>query len=60
MRKMNKKIKKGDYTGYIYNKGNIREVVILRNNQRYIFSFRGEKYTTDEYIKDILSTIEIK
>lgn len=53
-------ILKGDYTGYIYNQGNIREVVILRNNQRYIFSFRGEKYTNDEYIKDILSTIEIK
>lgn len=50
----------GDYNGYILNITGIKEVVILRNNKRYIFSFRGDKYTSDDYIKDILSTLEIK
>ncbi|MBQ7104709.1 MAG: helix-turn-helix transcriptional regulator [Bacilli bacterium] len=50
----------GDYTGFIFNLNNVREVNILRNNKRYIFMFTGSKYITDEYIKDILSTVEIK
>jgi len=50
----------GDYKGFIFNLKNIREVNILRNNKRYIFMFTGSKYTTDEYIQDLLSTLEIK
>ena len=51
----------GDYNGFIYNINNsIREVDILRNNKRYTFTFTGEEYITDEYIQDILSTLEIK
>jgi len=51
----------GDYSGYIFNlKNNIREVHILRNDKSYNFMFIGEDYTSDEYIKDILSTLEIK
>ena len=50
----------GDYNGYIANLKGTRSVAILRNDKRYIFSFRGEKYTSDDYIKDILSTLEIK
>lgn len=51
----------GDYTGYIFNlKNNIREVHILRNNKSYIFTFIGSDVTSDEYIQDLLSTLEIK
>lgn len=51
----------GDYTGYIFNiRDNIREVHILRDNKSYIFTFVGDDITTDEYIQDILSTLEIR
>ena len=51
----------GDYEGYIFNLTNgAREVHILRNNKSYIFSFIGNDITSDEYIQDLLSTLEIK
>lgn len=50
----------GDYTGYIFNiKDNIREVHILRNDKSYIFTFFGNDLTSNEYINDLLSTLEI-
>ena len=51
----------GDYIGYIFNlSSSARDVHIIRNNMLYIFSFYGEGLTTDEYIADLLSTLEIK
>lgn len=51
----------GDYSGYIFNmKKNVRTVHILRNDKSYIFTFFGEQFTTDNYIQDLLSTLEIK
>lgn len=51
----------GDYKGFIFNLNNrIREVNILRNGKRYIFTFIGDEYIKDVYIQDILSTLEIK
>lgn len=51
----------GDYTGYIYNlNNNIREVHILKNDKSYVFTFIGENLTTDYYIQDLLSTLEIE
>lgn len=52
---------KGDYEGYIFNyQDNLREVNILKNNKRYVFTFIGSDITSDNYIKDILSTLEIQ
>ena len=49
----------GDYLGYIFNYDNgIKEVNILRNNKRYIFTFGGT-IANDNYIKDLMSTLEI-
>lgn len=48
----------GDYKGFIINLSNGKEVSILKNNKRYIFTFVGKQYT-DEYIKEILNTIVI-
>lgn len=54
----------GDYDGYIYNlevnNKKIREVHILRNDRNYAFSFIGKDFTSDEYIYELLSTLEIK
>jgi len=51
----------GDYTGYIYNLNNrLREVHILKHDKSYVFTFMGEKLITDEYICDLLSTLEIQ
>lgn len=50
----------GDYRGYIYKTKNYSEVIIIRNNRQYIFSFKGEELSNIEYIKDIISTLEIK
>ena len=50
----------GDYRGYIYNIKGVREVHIIRNDQSYMFLFYGENLTTDDYITDLLSTLEIK
>jgi len=51
----------GDYIGFIFNMGNyFREVSILKNNKRYIFTFVSADYFTDEYIGEILNTIVIE
>ncbi len=51
----------GDYEGYIFNlKDNMREVSILKNNKRYVFSFISDSTITNEYLTDILSTIVIE
>lgn len=51
----------GDYLGYIFNiKDNMREVHILKDKKSYIFMFMGDEYTTDEYLKEIISTIEFE
>lgn len=50
----------GDYTGYIWNANKLREVVILKNNKRYIYTFYNLDYFTDEMIKELLNTIEIQ
>lgn len=51
----------GDYEGYIFDlQGDIREVHILKNNKDYIFTFIGEDMIRDDYIIDLLSTLEIK
>lgn len=51
----------GDYSGYIFDfeKKNIKSVCILRNDKAYFLTFYGEKYT-EEYLVDILGTLEIK
>lgn len=51
---------KGDYKGYIYTINKYKEVHIIRNNKDYIFSFRGEEFIKEDYIKEFLSTLEIK
>lgn len=50
----------GDYEGYIFNiKNNIKMAVILKNDKSYVFTFLKTDYFTDEYIKEILNTVEI-
>lgn len=50
----------GDYEGYIFNlKDNMKEVSILKDDKRYVFSFINDVPITDEYLTDILSTITI-
>lgn len=51
----------GDYSGYMFNLHNdIKEVSILKNNKRYIFTFLKTSYFTDDYIQELLNTIVIK
>jgi hypothetical protein len=50
----------GDYKGYILNVSeDIKEVSILKNNERYVFLFLKLDYFTDEYIQKFLNTIVI-
>ena len=49
----------GSYSGYIINLQNGKEVSIIKNDKRYIFTFIGNDYFTEEYIKDLLNTIII-
>lgn len=49
----------GDYTGYIFNMDNMKEVNILKNDKRYVFIFINTDYFTDEYIKELLETVVI-
>lgn len=51
----------GDYEGYILNlKNNFKEVHILRNDISYTFVFIGETFSSNDYIIDLISTLEIK
>ena len=45
----------GEYNGFIINLSNGKEVSILKNNKRYIFTFIGKQFT-DEFIKEMLNT----
>lgn len=49
----------GDYRGYIFNADVMRQAVIFKNDRVYIFMFNRDK-VTDEYIIDLISTLEIK
>ena len=49
----------GDYNGYIFNLQNGKEVSIIKNDKRYIFTFIGKEYFTDENIKDFVNSIVI-
>ena len=55
---------KGDYTGYIfksyYEDKVIIEVSIIRDGKRYGFTTNDSRFNDDEYLIDILGTIEIK
>lgn len=50
----------GDYTGYILNMPEMKEVSILKNDKRYGFMFMGTNYFTDEKIQDLLNTLVIE
>lgn len=50
----------GDYRGYMYSLKNYKEVSIIRNGKNYSFSFQGKELANDDYIKEFLSTLEIK
>lgn len=52
----------GKYDGYIFNYDYeipVKEVNILKNNKRYVFTFIGKEFT-DNYIKDVLDTLVIE
>jgi len=51
---------KGNYTGYIFNSNKIKEVSIVKNNKRHIFTFINIEYFNEKYIKDLLNTIIIR
>ena len=51
---------KGDYVGYILNLNNMKEVSILKNKKRYILTFLGNDYFTDDYVRELLNTIIIE
>lgn len=50
----------GDYEGYILNMPEIREAYIIKNNQKYVFTFLKTDYFTDGYIKELLNTVLIE
>jgi len=55
------KVIDGDHTGFIFDFDNtIKEVSILKNNKRYVFTFFVIDYFTDDYIEQILKTIVIE
>lgn len=49
----------GDYQGYLFESGNIREVNILKDDKRYVFTFVGKDYFSEDDVKELLSTIVI-
>ena len=53
---------KGDYLGYIMRSKSkdkfITEVSLIRDNKRYGFLTNNQKFKDNDYIKDIISTIE--
>lgn len=51
---------KGDYVGYILNLNNMKEVSILKNKKRYILTFLGNDYFTEDYVRELLNTIIIE
>ena len=57
------KVIKGDYEGFVYVVGNSTasavEVEITYNNKRYGFITNDKRFLDDDYLTDIISTIEI-
>lgn len=51
---------KGDYEGYIFKNGQMTEVIIIRDGKRYGFLTNIEKFQNEDYLIDILGTIEIR
>ena len=51
---------KGDYEGYILKINKIIQVTIIRENKLYGFMTNDLRFQDEIYLKDILSTIEIK
>ena len=51
---------KGDYEGYILKINKIIQVTIIRENKLYGFMTNDLRFHDETYLKDILSTIEIK
>ncbi|MBQ7140240.1 MAG: hypothetical protein IJO32_01900 [Bacilli bacterium] len=49
----------GDYVGYIFNSNKLKEVNIIKNNKRYIFSFINLDYFNEKYINELLNTVII-
>ena len=49
----------GDYNGYIFNTKILKEVSILYKGKRYILTFFGLDYFTDDVLKDELNSIVI-
>lgn len=54
------KIVDGDYNGYMYKSTTNRcyEVIIIKNNKRYFFTFLGDY--TEEYVNDYMNTVIIE
>ncbi len=50
----------GDNTGYIlYGKDTLTEIVLLKDNKRYIFTFISKTFFNEQFINEILNTITI-
>lgn len=51
----------GDYTGYMlyFNNNDAREVHILYNDKAYVLTFFMSDYFSEEYIRELLSTVVI-
>lgn len=50
----------GDHGGYAFVLNDILEVAIVENDKRYVYSFIGRDYFTDEYINQLLNTIVVE
>lgn len=51
----------GNYTGYIFHPdNNFKEINILKNNKRYIFTFYNLEYFTEDVITEFLNTLIIE
>ena len=49
----------GDYLGYIWNINKTTQVTIIRDDRMYGFYTNDKRFLDEEYLKDILGTIEI-
>lgn len=49
----------GDLEGYILNMVGMKEVSVLKDGKRYVFSFIGLDYFTDDIIREFINTLVI-
>ena len=49
----------GDLDGYILNMMGMKEVSVLKDGKRYVFSFIGLDYFTDDIIREFINTLVI-